>query len=430
MPENRPNVLLMICHDFGQHMGCYGWRTVRTPRLDAFAERGVRFARHFCTAPQCSPSRAAIMTGRYPHATGVLGLAHKAFAFSLHPQERHVAQILGAAGWETFAFGGQHATHEHARCGFGRFDRGGDCNQVAGKVTAFLRARAGGGGPFYCHVGFSEPHRPWLRNGVEPDETLGVELPGYVPDWPQSRAEFAALQGSCHAVDAAIGEVLDTLEATGLAANTIAIFTVDHGIAMPRAKCTLYDPGLETALMIRWPAGGIVGPAPFEAMTSNIDLLASLLDLLGLPVPANLHGRSFAPALRGEAYEPRTEIFAEKTYHTYFDPMRAIRTDRWKLIVNLENTPAVEWPTDIQRGPIACRLAAEAGPTHPPRELYDLQADRWEQDNLAGRPERAAVEADLAERLLRWMQRTADPLLTAPPPSATYRTRMAALLGG
>src|SRR6202171_4682891 len=106
MPEG--SVLFLTCHDLGQHLGCYGQATLTSPALDRLAAAGVRFERSFCTAPQCSPSRASLHTGRYPHSAGVMGLAHPPFGCRLDPRERHTAQLLGAAGYATTLVGMQH----------------------------------------------------------------------------------------------------------------------------------------------------------------------------------------------------------------------------------------------------------------------------------------------------------------------------------
>jgi arylsulfatase A-like enzyme len=191
---------------------------------------------------------------------------------------------------------------------------------------------------------------------------------------------------------------------------------------MPRAKCTLYDPGLETALLIRWPAGGVSGGGTNSALLSNIDLLPTVLEITGTPVPDAVQGRSFAPLLRGDPYQPRHEIFAEKTFHSYYDPMRAIRTDRYKLIRNFEAAFLVEVPGDIQLGAIfRADPARYVGATHPPLELYDLTEDPLEQDNRAGDPDLAGVERDLSNRLWQWMADTGDPLLEGPVPSPSFQ---------
>ena len=139
-----------------------------------------------------------------------------------------------------------------------------------------------------------------------------------------------------------------------------------------------------------------------------------------------MQGRSFAPLLRGERFEPRGEIFAEKTYHSYYDPMRAIRTDRYKYIRNFETSFAVEVPGDVAQGAIYRRhVGRYEGHEHPPVELYDLSTDSDELENLAGRPEMAEMERDLDARLWRWMDETGDPLLAGPVPDPMYTRAMA-----
>src|SRR6202011_3883002 len=128
---------------------------------------------------------------------------------------------------------------------------------------------------------------------------------------------------------------------------------------------------------------------------SNVDVTPSLLDGLALPAPANVQGRSFWPLLQGSAYTPRAEVFAEKTFHSYYEPMRAVRTVTHKLIVNLEVSTSVDVPADIRASPIYPHMVRMLSDVRPPMELYDLQHDPWEQHNLAHDPDVASVQADL-----------------------------------
>jgi len=424
MPPSRPNILLMICHDLGQHIGSYGVDTVQTPNLDRLASQGFRLKNSFCTAPQCSPSRASLMYGRYPHSTGVLGLVHGGFAWEPHETEKHVASLLAEAGYRTHMFGIQHVTSRPERLGFHHRSSSADSRKIASEAVSFIENWNPDDGPFYAHVGFFEPHRPFDHGGVQPDLTNGVFVPPYLPENQASRSEFAQIQGAIHHIDGQIGRILDALDSQGLADDTIAIFTADHGIAFPRAKCSLYDPGIEVVLLIRWPAGGISGGRVLEEMVSNVDVLPTLLETIGVRPPANLQGRSFLPLLNSENYEPRDAIFAEKTYHTYYDPMRAVRTQCHKLIWNFDYAPQIELPSDILIGATAHSMLYEWPGYKEPVELYDLEADPWENDNLADSESHAEVRDDLTRRLLDWMRDTQDPLLDGSIPSPAYLTRI------
>ncbi|HEY8448506.1 MAG TPA: sulfatase [Thermomicrobiales bacterium] len=426
LTDRRPHVVLITCHDLGRFLGCYGVATVSTPHLDALAADGVRLEQAFCVAPQCSPSRSALATGRYPHANGVMGLAHDAFGWDLHPRERHIAQILGEHGYETHLFGLQHVSTRTERLGFHQVHRRALSPEVAEDVEAVLSG-ARPEQPFYLEINLEEPHRPYDQGGVQPDASRGVTVPPYLPDTDAAREEFAALQGAVRQADQSVGRVLAALEKAGLSRQTLVLYTTDHGLAMPRAKCTLYDAGLEVAAIFRWPEGGIAGGRTVGALISNVDFLPTLLDACGIAAPGNLHGRSFLPLLRGEAGEHRDAIFAEKTFHSYYDPMRAIRTRRYKLIRNFETSFLVEVPGDIQPGPIyRTELQRYVLATHPDLELYDLERDPLEEHNLAGDQEYAAIQAELDARLWQWMEETGDPLLEGPVVSPAYRRAMAA----
>jgi arylsulfatase A-like enzyme len=372
-------------------------------------------------------------TGLYPHSAGVLGLAHPPFGWRLDPSILHTASILGAAGYSTTLVGMQHlidrgSAHE---LGYSTVLPVAPAHEEADATIALLGELGRTSSPFYLEVGFEEPHRPYDFGGAKPDASRGVAIPGYLPDAPESRQDLAAFQGAIRQMDAGVGRILSALDELGLSESTCVIFATDHGAAMPRAKCTLYDPGIEVALLWRWPAAGLSGGRVVSELVSNVDVTPALLEGLRLAVPSNAQGRSFWPLVAGGAagYTPRTEIFAEKTFHTYYEPMRAIRTDRYKLIVNFEVSTRVDVPVDIRESPIYPLMLSEFDDVRPPVELYDLQADRWEQHNLAGSRELADVETYFRRRLLGWMQSTSDPLLDGPIASPYYRDALARLRG-
>jgi len=430
MTAPQPNIVVFICHDLGQHLGCYGMSEVRSSNIDRFAASGIRFKNSFCTAPQCSPSRGALWTGRYAHANGLVGLAHNGFANELNPDERHLAQMLREVGYETRLFGTQHESKDPSRLGYDHIHDNWLCGGLADAFEQTLAERENSDTPLFAQIGFFEPHRPFPHNDVETLPHDQLTVPAYMPDIPEVREDLAAMEASIASMDIAFGRMLAAIESSGMADNTLILFTADHGIAFTHAKMTLYDPGLEVPLILSVP--GIAGGVTHPEMISNVDVLPTLLDLLGMSKPGNLHGRSFLPLLTGESYTPNERVFAEKTYHTYYDPMRAVRSSRWKLIANFEYAPWQEMSPDFScntKGYVEVSKALNMPYNlqyHPPLELYDLEADPCEQSNLADDPEHAEIRNELARSLRQWMQDTSDPLLEGPMAQGAYRERMQA----
>ncbi len=408
------DVVVITTHDIGRHLHCYGVEGVVSPNLDALASSGVRFELAFATAPQCSPSRASLATGRYPHNHGVMGLAHRGFDWELAPDAPHAAAIFAGLGFETHLFGAQHVTQHPERLGFGQMHPAEAVEQVLASQPRERR--------LYLEINFDETHRPYPPPGPIPRDLV---IPGYLPAGREAAEEMTAVEGAITRMDAAAGRVLVALDKAARADRALVVFTTDHGLAMPRAKCTLYDPGLEVALIVRWPGAGIGSGVVRSELVSNIDVLPALLEGAGAPVQAGIQGRSFLPLLRGDAYEPREAIFAEKTFHSYYDPMRCVRTRRHKYIRNFEAGFAVEVPADIQQGPIFRANPSRYSTDRPSVvELYDLEADPLEEHNLAGRPNLRSVEDELSAELWRWMRETDDPLLNGPIASPRYRQAM------
>jgi len=440
--SDRPNILIVHCHDLGQFLHCYGVETVATPNIDAFAGSGVRFARSFCTAPQCSPSRASIFTGRYPHSNGVMGLCHAEFAWDLYEDEKHLGQYLKEAGYATTGVGTLHETRSGpARCALDEYLPPSRASAAAESAIQLLRRFAQDDRqPFYLQVGFSEPHRMrsaldkdagFLTDEFGPDTERGVTIPPYLQDTESAREEIAELQGSVRHVDQHFGQIMDALRELGLEESTLVIFTTDHGIALPRAKCSVYDPGLEVAFVLRLPSrDGWNGGKVIESMISNVDYVPTLLELVDIPIPDRVQGRSLAPLLDSGDYDERKEIFGELTYHGYYDPRRCIRTETHKLIVNFSCAPFFMSPSQSYHPrTITVVPPNPAHGFHSLVELYDLVRDPHELENVADEDAYAEVRAELLKRLFEHMEGTSDPLLAGAVPSPRHAEAIGLLRG-
>jgi arylsulfatase A-like enzyme len=420
------NLLIVHWHDLGRYLGVYDHPDVCSPRLDQLAAEGILFTRAHATAPLCSPSRGSLFTGRYPQSNGLVGLAHHGWEY--RSGVRTLPQILSESGWYSALFGMQHETSYPKRLGFDEFDVSNSyCEYVVDKASDWLRAWLRGsaenlaGQPFLLTAGFFETHRPYPRDRYEPADAGGVDPPDYLPDTPEVRGDLADFYGSITTADAAVGRLLDALAETGLDASTWVVFFTDHGPAFPRAKSTLYDAGTGIGLIIRPPTGRAKYPAAarvYDELFSGVDLVPTLLHLLGLDAPADVEGVSHAGALL--APEPRAEpvreqVYAMKTYHDSFDPIRAIRTKDYSYIENYAPRPLLDLPWDIEESPSGMAVAPLATGPRPERELYDLRTDPTETNNLLAGDEVSgtdagvvAVAADLAVLLHDWRQRTGD----------------------
>ena len=210
-------------------------------------------------------------------------------------------------------------------------------------------------------------------------------------------------------MDHAVGEILGALESAGLADSTLVVFTTDHGMAFPRAKATLYDPGIRTTLLMRWPEG-MTGGQCLSPMTSNVDLFATLVHVTRGSPPVGTNGQSLLPLVRGDRYEHRDAVFAEK--NTSADDLkRCIRTATHKYIVNYSEGPQLLLPTDIEVTASRRDMGDEHLTPRLPVELYDLESDPWEQVNVAGAPEYGEIQRELAARLQSMLEDTQDPVL-------------------
>lgn len=420
-----PNVLLVTADDLGwRDLSSYGNPDVATPNIDRLAAEGVRFRHAFVAASSCSPSRAALITGQYPHTNGVTALTHAHPSRMLPPWRNTLVDALADAGYRTALAGKWHVSPYLPTRWYGYHERMGGLVDMwirdIAPVLEFVRRHHDRA--FYLELNFMQTHREddgaFSFDSGFPVEPASISIPAYLhlPDWPAIREDLARYYSQMLGMDAMMGALLDLLDELELAERTLVVFVSDNGPPYPGAKMTLYDRGIGTPLLVRWP-GRVPTGSVRDALVSTVDLAPTLLDALGLPVPEAMQGRSFAPLLLGEAPDVHREaVFAEMTEHVDPIPTRAVRDARWKYIRNysdvaigLDQLHDREWAHRLCKRPDQPWIRPRR-----PEELYDLVSDPHEQRNLATDPGHARELEAMRALLDEHLQETADPLLGAP----------------
>lgn len=445
--ESRPNFLLVVFEDMSPHIGAYGDVQTRTPVLDDFAAQSVLYEKVFTTAGVCSPSRAALATGVHQQSIsaqqmraqqGVTLPDGSRLPYTAVPPSHVKAypELLRAAGYYT--------------SNNGKTDYQLDLNISGGPFTIWDETNAdhpwrgrGEEQPFFAMVNLVQTHESrnfpldldpdshpitpaTLENlrreraGREPvHDPTALELPPFLPDTEPVRAEYAQMLDNIFHTEQTLARLLAELEEDGLAGSTIVIVTADHGDGLPRAKRSLYDSGLHVPFMVRWPDGHGAGTRNGE-LVSFVDIAPTVLDLAGVEVPAWMTGRIF---LGDHAGPERGYIHAAADRHDEVpDYLRAVRDHRWKYIRNYRNDQPFFrhlayrdmlrsmqelWRLEAA-GELPPHIAQYFSGNRPEEELYDLRADPFELENLAGDADYAEQLAQMRAAMARFNARTPD----------------------
>lgn len=322
--NQRPNFVVFIADDLGwDDIGPYGNRFVQTPHIDQLAAGGLRFDNAFLTTSSCSPSRASILTGKYPNSNGLMHL-HQAMPAS----EKTIAALLGNAGYYTAAFGKWHIGAE-IKAQFSKVaeDKRGS---GAGRWVKGLRERPRNK-PFFFWLASRDPHRPWLTDGdpAGPNyDPASISLPPGFVDGPGGRAELAAYFSEVSRFDRDIGKVVAELKAQGVLENTVIIVMSDNGRPFFGAKQLLYDAGIKTPFILHWPAQ-IAAADSRAQLISMVDLAPTVLEWAGLAAPQYMQGVSFAGMIADPAHRSRDYIFAQRNWHGRNAHERLVRSLHW-----------------------------------------------------------------------------------------------------
>ena len=423
-PVHRPNILWLIAEDFSPHLGCYGTKEVYSPNLDALAAEGMRFTRCFTTAPVCSASRSAFMTGMYQTTIGAH--QHRTAQPDKQPLPEGVQTIpdwMRGAGY--FTANVREFPDAVGVKGSGKTDWN---FIVEGKPFdsdkwSDLKAHQ----PFYAQVNFQETHRTF--HAPPKADPAKVEIPPYYPDHPVVREDWAQYLDAASELDRKIGLILKQLAADGLADNTIVVFFGDHGQAHVRGKQFCYDSGLMIPLIIRWPAA--LHPASdfkpgtvSDELLNALDISAQSLDWAGIQHPEKMQGQVFL----GEHQAPaRNIVFGarDRCDETKFR-FRTARDERYRYIRNFTPDRPFLLRNDykIRQYPVwnllkeldaagqltlPCQKFMTAA-TMPDEELYDTIQDPHETVNLAmsDNAEHQAVLKRLRAATEQWIEESQD----------------------
>jgi arylsulfatase A-like enzyme len=389
----RPNILWLIGEDFGQHLGCYGTKEVWTPNLDRLASEGVRYTQCYLQ-PVCSVSRSEFMTGMFSTTIG----AHNHRTKNKQPLPEGVRVLTGwlrDAGYFT-----ANLVEMPESCGFRGAGKT-DWNFIPPDKPFDsanwndLKSHQ----PFYAQVNFQETHRTY--HAPKKADPAKVEIPPYYPDHPVTRQDWAEYLDAATELDRKIGTILEALQRDGLADNTVIVFFGDNGQSHVRGKQFVYEEGLLVPLIVHWPKNFPV-PAHFKPgsvesrFVQGIDFAPTMLAIAGAPKPPKMQGKIFLGD-RTEAAPKYVFGHRDRCDMTVFR-LRSVRDDRYRYIHNF--TPWVPFlarneykaqqypvwtllPKLYAEGKLTPAQAFMCQPTMPEEELYDLQTDPYEINNLA-----------------------------------------------
>lgn len=424
----RPNILMLMADDWGYPFSpLHGDKVVQTATFERLAREGVLFNRAYCASPSCTPSRASLLTGQMFYRLEESGNLNSTLdrKFAVYPD------LLESAGYVVGMQGKGWGPGDYKASGWTRNPAGPGFSNFADFLKTVPEDK-----PFCFWFGSQDPHRPYekgsgLASGMKLDD---VQVPPWLPDCPDVRSDILDYCWEIQRFDRQCGQILQALQQAGRAENTLVVMTGDNGWPLPRGKTNLYDRGVHQPLAIRWPAK-VQGGRTVDDFVNFTDFAPTFLQAAGLPVPADMTGRSLMNVLTSEKagrVDPaRDRVVVGRERHTdrraggVGYPCRALRTEEFLYIRNFHPE---RWPAgdpeafgDIDNGPtkaymIDHREDESIRPLfelsmgkRPAEELYDLRKDPHEMVNVADRPEYAATRAKMAGELLAYLTATKDP---------------------
>ncbi len=425
MADSRPNILWILSEDISPDLSCYGTQGVQTPNLDKLASQGIRFTNAFTTAPVCSASRSAMITGMFQTSIGVHNhRSHRDDGYTLPEPVRLITEYFRGAGYftanvKTAAPGVKGSGKTDFNFKFKNAFDGSDWNQRKA------------GQPFFAQLSISMTHRGghWknLRNQLKnPVDPAKIKLPPYYPDHPVARDDWATYLDSIQVMDGYVGKILKRLADENLADNTIVIFIGDHGRCHVRGKQWLYDGGIHIPMIVRWP-GKLKAGQVCDDMVSSIDISATALKIAGVNPPRHIEGKLFLEPDANGNWRPVNQheyiIAARDRCDETVDRIRCVRNKQYKYIRNFmperpytqtnaykeRSYPMLNLMKELHtQGKLTPVQALFMAPRKPDEELYDIKNDPYEINNLAASSEHQQTLKKMRAILDKWIKDTSD----------------------
>jgi N-sulfoglucosamine sulfohydrolase len=419
--QEPPNIVFIIADDLSwDDLGCYGHPNIQTPNIDNLAANGMRFDQAFLTASSCSPSRSSIITGKYPHQTDAeqlhwpLPVNQITFVEKL----KEAGYWTGQAGKWHLGEGVKNRFHKIMEVSVDGFQmKAGQKMATATNASGcedwipVLNSRAKNK-PFFLWLAAVDPHRDYKKGSIKnPHLSEDIIVPPYLPDTKEVRTDLALYYDEIARLDSFVGVFISELEKQNLIENTLILFISDNGRPFPRDKTTLYDGGIKTPWIVQWP-GKVKAGAVTKSLVSSIDIAPTFLKIAGCEIGGNFEGFDFSRLFYNQEINIRQSVYAEDHWHDFEDYSRAIRTKQFKYIRNfyedLPNTPSADALRSItfekmqlmrnegklSKDQMACFVVPRAK-----EELYDVETDPYELNNLVNNPGYSKILDDLRKEM-------------------------------
>lgn len=435
------NVLLITADDMDASTpASFGGPTGVTPAIDALASSGMVFHRAHVAAAVCQPSRSAIMSGLFPHRNGAEGFG------PIRDDVPVLTDLLHSAGYRVGILGKvDHLQpverfHWHMRKGLEELGMGRDAKRYGAAAAEFFSDAGQRHQPWFLMANTHDPHRPFHASVQErekfsdaqraeipvPSRSFSAaehDVPGFLPDLPEIRTEYAQYLGSSRRCDDVVASILAALEASGFQENTVVFFLSDNGMAFPYAKANCYLQSTHTPFIVRWPGVTKPGAIDRDSFVSMLDLFPTICDAVGIEQMPDLDGKSLLPLLqqRGSGGSSVVTVFHETSAKRRFE-MRCVQNAEYGYIWNAWSTGEEEYAAENMEG-ITWQAMMRAGKTDPevqervdfylnraPEELYDLVGDPFSLHNIASAVSSAPIIAEFRRQLALWMGEVHDPL--------------------